>query len=500
MKKPLIALSIVCASALALADTAQPYDSWFTGIGSGASISAMNAENGTWTFPTTDGAAKIESGALVLNLDKDDAGNAEEATFTIADSSGIGATQVLTVTGVFAPIAKDDLLLGAAMTTKGAQVGFAVVTEDSGNSFYAWVGATGGDDASANWQKLFTAEADAANAAALATDADGEKTLTITLSYNPSEVTATFAVAGTVTTTAEDATESTSAVTVTSEAIGLTGGAKTVAETKKAIASVSCTGSGTLSALNGSGNYAVAEADGWKFDTASDAIAAAQATGGSGNVILRRDVNGEVSVSGGLRLHYDTSVSGRNQNIQENFKIAESSAQTKVTSNAGSPLIEGWGYKEWALPNDVLLDVKINDRQIGSQTGIFAGDFNSKFTDWLMNNCSASRESAATAATVQEALTGTTGKNGYLLWQSYVMGVDADEAVKLAPATTDAEDGIALTLTSTIPDSPFASAIKYTVYKDGTSVGEATSIGTRTSPVVKIPLATGKYSVSFTIE
>lgn len=475
MKKTLIALSFVCAGALAFADKEQFNSSWFSGIGTGAtSIEALGASNGAWSGLTADNAS-VANGALVLDLDETDAGEAEEATFTVSTEGESGTAQTLSVTGIFNPISAGDLLSGAKMNEKSAQVGFAVVGVESEGAmaykYYAWVGATDGATAAADWVEL----------SELGTVADPEAStaLTIELNYwDANEMTATFKVGGK------------SAMKPLASA---------AAQNKK-IASVSCTGSGTLSALNGAYQYAVAEAEGRKFGTAVEAIAAAQATGGSGNVILRRDVNGEVSVSGGLRLHYDTSVSGRNQNIQENFKIAESSAQTKVTSNAGSPLIEGWGYKEWALPNDVLLNVKINDQQIGSQTGIFAGDFNSKFTDWLMNNCSASRESAATATTVQEALTGTTGKNGYLLWQSYVMGVDADEAVKLAPATTDAEDGIALTLTSTIPDSPFASAIKYTVYKDGASVGEAMSIGTRTSPVVKIPLATGKYSVSFTIE
>lgn len=494
MKKPLIALSIVCASALALADTAQYNSPWFAGIGGGTetSVSGLTTKNGSWEFPTTEGAATFDSddSALVLDLDEN-----EKATFTVATAAEETETaQALTVTGIFNPIAAEDLLSGAKMADESAQVGFAVVsvtetsaateteeaTTTTAYKYYAWVGgASESSDADpiADWVEL-----------GAATDVTEAKTVTIGLSYWTDDVTATFTLGAGPTT-----------ATVLAKDVALTGKALEAAAAKK-IASISCTGSGKLSALSGAYQYVVAEAEGRKFGTAVEAIAAAQGEGGSGNVILRRDVNGEVSVSGGLRLHYDTSVSGRNQNIQENFKIAESSAQTKVTSNAGSPLIEGWGYKEWALPNDVLLNVKINDQQIGSQTGIFAGVFNSKFTDWLMNNCSASRESAATAATVQEALTGTTGKNGYLLWQSYVMGVDADEAVKLAPATTDAEDGIALTLTSTIPDSPFASAIKYTVYKGGTSVGEATSIGTRTSPVVKIPLATGKYSVSFTIE
>lgn len=491
MKKPLIALSIVCASALALADTAQSYDSWFKGIVSGASISDMKAENGTWAFPTTDGAAKIESGALVLNLDKDDEGNAEEATFTIDDSSGIGATQVLTVTGVFAPVAKDDLLRGAVMTTKGAQVGFAVVTEDSGNSFYAWVGATGGDDASANWQKLFTAEADAANAAALATDADGEKTLTITISYNPSEVTATFAVAGTVTTTAEDATESTSAVTVTSEAIGLTGGAKTVAETKKAIASVSCTGSGTLSALNGSGNYAVAEADGWKFDTASDAIAAAQATGGSGEITLLRPVEGTVEVSGGLRV-WQKNDEALKASVKENFSHKAEDSYPK------SATVSAEGYHEWQVNKDVLEEVVIGTKKIGmGASGII---FQDGFRTFLEKNCGdAYRSSSVTKDTIATALANS-GTNGYPLWQSYVLGVGANEKVALNSVETDGEpNDISLKLASTIPNSPFGITYTVTNTKDGASDSTTGNID-RSNPVVKIPLATGKYSVSFTIE
>lgn len=501
MKKPLIALSIVCASALALADSAQPYDNWFKGISSATSINALGESNGEWLGLTAENAS-VKDGALVLNLDADDEGNAEEATFKITDSSEIGATQVLIVKGVFAPIAKDDLLPGATMTTKGAQVGFAVVTEDSGNSFYAWVGATGGDDASANWQKLFTAETDAANAAALAADADGEKTLTITLSYNPTQITATFSVTGSVTTTAE----STSTVTVTNEALELTGGAKTVAETKKAIASVSCTGSGTLSALNGSGNCVVAEgvkadgtaANGWKFDTASDAIAAAQATGGSGEIILRRAVAEDVSFAGWLRVHYDQSVSAVKTSIDTYFKPASGSPQTYKVTDASS--LEGFAYMEWQLNNETLLEVKINDKVIGG--GVWGTDSvaSKELQKFLLNNCpDIYRSSSATSETIQNALLND-GGNGYKLWQSFVMGVGANEKVTLKPVETDMEpNDIAITLASTIPDSPFANSIKYTVLKDASVVVGATELK-RYTPVVKIPLATGKYSVSFTIE
>ena len=479
MKKPLIALSFAVASALALADSEQYKQDWFKGIGGEAdtSISGLKTTNGSWTIP--DEAASFENASLVLDL-----GSNEEAKFEVGatDPGEAGAAQALTVTGIFNPIAPDDLLTGTQMATAQAQVGFAVVGVESEGAmtykYYAWVGGSSEAAAEnpnpiADWRELGVAE-----------NVEEAKTITIGLSYWTDDVTATFTLGADPTT-----------ATVLAKDVALTGKALEAAAAKK-IASISCTGSGTLNALSGVYQYAVAEAEGRKFGTAVEAIAAAQATGGSGNVILRRAVNGEVSFSGYLCVHYDSSVSGLRDNIVANFTVADGSAQTYVMQG-GSSRVENGVRREWMLDPNMLLAVKINGKQIGG--GTFGGALDSDFRDWLLNNCPAYRVADATSDAIQTALL-EKGSNGYPLWQSFVMGVGADEAVKLAPATTDAKDGIALTLTSTIPDSPFASAIKYTVYKDGASVGEAMSIGTRTSPVVKIPLATGKYSVSFTIE
>lgn len=483
MKKTLIALSFVCAGALAFADNPQYNDSWFSGIGTGATITEaafdLKATGGSWSGLTVDNAC-VESGALVLDLDKTDEGVAEEATFTVSDTAKGEAAdafpvQRIVVSGVFTPIAAEDLLNGTAMAAKKAKVGFAVVNvggETDSYKYYAWVGgASEAESASAidDWEEL-----------GVATDVTTAKTIVIDLDYSAANVvTAKFAVG------ADEAAATT-----------LTGAALTTALADKVIASVSCTGSGTLNALSGAYQYAVAEAEGRKFGTAGEAIAAAQGEGGSGNVILRRNVNGEVSVSGWLRLHYDSSVSGRNENIQENFKVAEGSAQTTCKSNGGSELVDNWMYKEWVLPDDVLLNVKINGQQIGG--GTFGGSLNSDFRDWLLKNCPTYRDATADASAIQDALV-KGGTNGYLLWQSFVMGVDAGETVKLAPAATDEDDGIYLTLLNTIKESPFASKITYTISKNGGEPSTATSIGTRSSPVVKIPLDTGRYSVSFTI-
>ena len=126
-KKPLIALSIVCASALPLADIEQWQSNWFAGIGTGvSSISDLKPKNGSWSA-LTEGTAEITTdGALELDLD-----SGTEATFTVTEGKAedTETLQRLTVTGVFTPIAADELLRGSNMADKNAQVGFAVVSE-----------------------------------------------------------------------------------------------------------------------------------------------------------------------------------------------------------------------------------------------------------------------------------------------------------------------------------------------------------------------------------
>ena len=483
MKKPLIALSIVCASALALADTAQYNSSWFAGIGgetADASILELKTTNGSWTFPTTEGAATVDSdsSALVLDLDEN-----EKATFTVSTAAEETETaQALTVTGIFNPIAAEDLLSGAKMADESAQVGFAVVsvtetsaateteeaTTTTAYKYYAWVGgASESADPIADWVELGTA-----------TDVDKAKTITIGLSYWTDTVTATFTL-GAGSTTA----------TVLAADVPLAGKALEAAAAKK-IASISCTGSGTLNALSGAYQYAVAEAEGRKFGTAVEAIAAAQSKGGSGEIKLLKAVSGSVEVSGGLRVW---------QNDDEALKasVTRSFTHKEETSYPTSATVSAKGYHEWQVNNDVLESVAINGKKIGM--GSAGSVLQDAFRTFLEKNCGdAYRSSTVTKDTLAAALN-RNGTNGYPLWQSFVMGVDADETVKLAPATTDTEaDGIFLKLASTIPASPYDSAIKYTVTKNGGTAGTATAI-TRTSPVVKIPLETGRYSVKFTI-
>lgn len=483
MKKTLITLSFVCAGALAFADKEQFNSSWFSGIGTGAtSIEALGASNGTWSGLTADNAS-VADGALVLDLDD----GVAEATFAVTDTASAKAAgtlpaQGIVVRGVFTPIAADDLLTGKAMAEKGAKVGFAIVNmggEADAYKYYAWVG--GGSEAE-------TESTSAINdwvALGDATDVTVAKTIVIDLEYEATTVSAAFAVG------AVDLADLEKAIPLTGdEGVALTGSALSKALEDRVIASVSCTGSGTLKELKGLYQYAVAEAEGRKFGTADEAIAAAQSKGGSGEIKLLKAVSGSVEVSGGLRVW---------QNNDEALKASVTSSFThkEETSYPTSATVSAKGYHEWQVNNDVLESVVINGKKIGMGSAGFV--LQDAFRTFLEKNCGdAYRSSTVTKDTLADALNGN-GTNGYPLWQSFVMGVDADETVKLAPATTDTEaDGISLKLASTIPASPYDSAIKYTVTKNGGTAGTATAI-TRTSPVVKIPLETGRYSVKFTI-
>ena len=474
MKKPLIALSFAVASALALADSEQYKQDWFKGIGGEAdtSISGLKTTNGSWTIP--DEAASFENASLVLDL-----GSNEEAKFEVGatDPGEAGAAQALTVTGIFNPIAPDDLLTGTQMATAQAQVGFAVVGVESEGAmtykYYAWVGGSSEAAAEnpnpiADWLELGVAE-----------NVEAAKTITIGLSYWTDDVTATFTLGADPTT-----------AIVLAKDVALTGKALEAAAAKK-IASISCTGSGTLNALSGAYQYAVAEAEGRKFGTAVEAIAAAQATGGSGEIKLLKAVSGSVEVSGGLRVWWNGDGTLK-ESVRSNFSHKEEASYPPLAT------VSAEGYHEWQVNKDVLEEVVIGTKKIGmGASGII---FQDGFRTFLEKNCGdAYRSSSVTKDTIAAALADS-GTNGYPLWQSYVLGVGANEKVALNSVETDREpNDISLKLASTIPDSPFGITYTVTNTKDGASDSTTGNID-RSNPVVKIPLATGKYSVSFTIE
>lgn len=468
MKKTLIALSFVCAGALAFADNPQYNSGWFSGIGTGAtSIEALGASNGTWSGLTADNAS-VADGALVLDLDKPDAGEAEEATFAVADTASAMAAdafpvQRIVVSGVFTPIAAEDLLKGTVMSSKKAKVGFAIVNvggEADSYKYYAWVGGV--------------SEAESASAiddwVVLGDVADEKKaqTIVIDLDYSTANaVTAKFAVGD------DEAT----AATLKEGGVALTGSALSKAKEDKVIASVSCTGSGTLSALQGKYQYAVAEVDGVKYETVDAAVKAAQGTGAT--VQLVRAAEGSVSVAGDVTIDANGKGTPTVTKNDETKEFASGTAEGVVTVQTKAAILEKIAVGPVSKTSNLMKD-------------------EAKFRTFLNKHCSAYRAAGTTAeamtADIQATLNGVDSTSKRTLWQSYALGVEPDDTLKLAQVESVRDpQGITLKFPGT-PSGDFT--IKYTV----TSADDKTSATSTEKGVVKVPLATGRYKVTVSFE
>lgn len=473
MKKTLIALSFVCAGALAFADKEQFNSSWFSGIGTGAtSIEALGASNGTWSGLTADNAS-VADGALVLDLDD----GVAEATFAVTDTASAKApgtlpAQGIVVRGVFTPIAADDLLTGKVMAEKGAKVGFAIVNmggEADAYKYYAWVG--GGSEAE-------TESTSAINdwvALGDATDVTVAKTIVIDLEYEATTVSAAFAVG------AVDLADLEKAIPLTGdEGVALTGSALSKALEDKVIASVSCTGSGTLKELQGLYQYAVAEVNGTPYGTVEEAVGAVQLTGAT--VKLVRAAEGVVTVAGGVTIDPNgkgaptVTVDEKSDNSKEVYTDETTHIVTVQTKTS------------------ILNDIKftVGSGAAATQKGLMKNE--AKFRDFLNKHCGTEyRQANTTAEAIQNALAEVDSTSKRALWQSYALGVEPDATLKLTQvAKDDAEDGITLKFPGT-PSGDFT--IKYTV-TDGTADGTMTV----TDAPVKVPLKTGHYAVKISFE
>ena len=463
MKKTLIALSFVCAGALAFADNPQYNDNWFSGINNATAIGALGAQNGAWNL-TADSNASVEDGALELDLDAD-----EEATFTVSDTAKGEAkdafpVQRIVVSGVFTPIAAADLLTGKEMAKKNAKVGFAIVNvggEADSYAYYAWVGggsAAETESASAidDWFSLGTAS-----------DATTAKTIVIGLDYSKADaVTATFAVGEEAETTRE-----------------LTGEARDKALAgDKVIASVSCTGSGTLSALQGKYQYAVAEVDDVKYATVDAAVKAAEeSTDGTVTVVRNLKEGDTVAAANGVTIKAGTGVT---------------LSKDKVTSSDTSKeVVEENGVVTVRTTKTILDAVTVGSVAKSLTAGSQEADAKvTKFRDFLNTHCGkAYRQANTTADAIKEAL--DEKKSGRTLWQSYALGVEPDAALKLAQVAKDDDpDGITLALPNVASSGDFT--IKYTV-TDGTEAGTKTVTD---ATAVKVPLKKGHYAVKISFE
>ena len=418
MKKLLVALIFAGASALALADNPQWQLPWFKGIENPTALDSLGNSNGSWEIPGD--SAEVKDGALVLDVDTD-----AEAKFTVgADKGESGTCQRLTVSGVFTPIAPEDLLSGEEMgTSKSAQVGFAVVEEETASlSYYAWVGGTGHASKIGDWVKL----------EALGSASTEGAELVIELSYWTDTVTATFKVGG------KEAT-----VELTDKALEMAAA--------KTISSMACTGSGTLSAVHGDCQKAVAQVGNKKYATYDEAVVSAP----DGVITALQPIDGAVTATPS-----DTS--------KEVVTVATQEGGTAVIVQTKTEILN-------AVKPDGAKSLMHDEP---------------KFRVFLAENCPAYTAAKTSAQDIEAELRASDATSKRPLWQSYALGVKTDAVLTLARADGTSAASEAITLA--IPG--VSSSGDYTItYKVGNQVS--------TDPAaIAVPQQTGHYAVKVSFE
>ena len=499
MKKPALALSIACAGALAFADNPQwNTAAWITGIGSDASsITSLDATGGSWGDTlTTDNAELTEAKAIELDLDTDD-----EAVFTVTATTAEQTAQKLTITGVFTPTAAADLLAGSAMGSgdgnKNAQFGFAVVstTETSQDEssettttygYYAWVGTSGSSTPIEDWTKI-----------ADCSDPTAETTVEIQASYWAGTPKVTFTIGN------------------ESKTYTLTGDAATAAAANK-IASVACTGSGTLSTLSGVTGIAVASVGDTTYGTVADAITAATASGATDTTVkLEADPDGEVTIPEGKTVAIDDN--GKTATIENKGTVDVAVKSDDISKGSGTytyPLNVSGGTVQASTTDsskEVTATVDTEKKEVTltvqTKASILTGiQFGNKavtkdstisgFRTFLTANCKDAYEKANTSSDAIKDALAANGVNELPLWQSYALGVTPTTDIKPTNVTKDtAATEITLAVPAVTPTGD------YTVYL---TVGENTAAKKveYTSGVtsITVPADTGKYPIVLSFE
>ena len=439
MKKTLLALSVACASAFAFGDSAQWTSSWIKGIGANATaIDSLDTTGGSWS----DGLSSVATFAnKTLTIETD-----EEIAFTVSSDAAATAktAQKITVKGVFAPCSASDLATGAEMNTKGAQIGFAVVSGTGENSttiytYYAWVGKTDGSTAANgtaidDWVSLGTCA-----------NSEKETDLTVELSYWGGTPKATFSIKNNGT-----------AVTIADATKTLTSTAAAGEKATLKVGSVACTGSGTLTALDGVTGVAVATVDDVPYATVDDAIAAAKTNGGTVEVVVAPSGNVDEGKEG----------------------TVDATKECVVTKEGGITVQTKTSILEAITFNDVALKANV-----------------SALRTFLSENCnSVYTGTDSTTAKLQTALENTPegAANKLALWQDYALGIKPSTKLEMGYATDLATDGVTVKLATTVAPS---GDYKIT-YKCVQVDGNAAAVVSSDAGAIKLPLTTGRYKVN----
>ncbi|MBQ3290045.1 MAG: hypothetical protein IJH50_11585 [Kiritimatiellae bacterium] len=495
MKKPLIVASVVCACAFAANAS---FDSWFTGINSGATTANnLNASSGTWTFDTTHGDFEVNGNVLEFDLD-----DTYAVTYDVDVSKAPDTNTVtkVTVSGVFTPVKLADLPLEGTMNDRLAQVGFVICDTGSGNSYYAWVGG-------ANWFAL--------SATGATPDPTATTTLIVEFDYSrrlgdhTKNYVKFFIQNGELLYALEDSNHVTSFTMTSDQGAAL-----------RQVAGISCYGSGSLSAANGNVEIGVAEVNGIKYASLADANTAAA---GSGTILVDRPTTETVTLSSGVTISDPgKNASGATLTLPANATVTviatADEANNGVSGNCSVPLNFSAGAGatvDITLPGTIATTKEVvpGSVNVSGTTATYSiqtlasiltaanpggnkalsANVSKLRTFIAADEALAEVDAAAdvTTASIQTALQAN-GGNGIPKWESYVLGIAPTASVKPVPAPAGDADTTAITLAIPAITGDFSGDYGVT-YKVGNGAAQ------NDPSAIKVPLATGTSDISIVL-
>ena len=467
-------LPLVLATAVAsatFADTyTDQYTNVFTGVTAVSPAGVPSATGGSWT---TDGVVltnvgnKVEfdaEGEAVLRLSITSAPQDTNTIFRVAVNGTIEDVGELTA------------------LDSGAQTAFAICT----NSFHAWNGSA--------WVVL--------NEVPDGFDGSVPTNLLVEVSYQGTNSArkARFTVGDTVLAVRTNSSEW---VVLATQADNLSG--------------FGVNGSGTLAAVNGDVMLGVAEYDGVKYGTLTEAVAAAK-TPSKPVVVLRPTdeaitLDKEVAIADNGNVQGTITVPGDNAvdvlPTKEEFtgqtlagKSGEYTIPVKVSGGtvrvvlppemSNKEIVGSVGHAGTTVTVTIqtAANVITNAAPDGSKA-LAASE--TKLRTFLNSYAKEAYDAAdASSATIAAAIA-TNGVNNIPLYQSYALGINPGDSVKpVAVANDSATDGITLTI-------PAVDTAKYSGdYTITYKVGSGTAQGN--PGAIKVPLATGSYPVKIVFE
>ena len=275
-------------------------------------------------------------------------------------------------------------------------------------------------------------------------------------------------------------------------------------------------GSGTLAAVNGDVMLGIAEYDGVKYGTLAEAVSVAAADTSKTVAVLRPtsesitlennvkiadggNVEGTITVPEGKSVDVlptkeeftDQTLAGKSGEYTIPVKVNGGTVNVVLPSDMSNKEITGFSHDGTTVKVTIRTTADVITNAAPGGKALAASE--TKLRDFLDANLKEAYEAADVSSSSIATALSANGANNIPLYQSYVLGIEPDDPVKPVTVPNDIEpDGITLAIPA-INTANYSGdyAIKYKV---GTETAQ------NNPGAIKVPLATGSYSVNIVFE